>query len=217
MAEEKQPTKRYKSSETHTQNDIPQGTPIGEDLDTQFPIPIGGEEIKQDGHGNDNSGGEQSSFTDTDVCKTLDDYLNLITNKLPEFDHLHALVSAKLLREVEKIEDSHEKNKAFHHLRVALNKAITLLNDSKTSLEHEISQLQITISSQKDAVDIHKPKVKKQGKLLNEASHSEDADLTTQVDDFRVEPNSRRNTPLWIRIIKSRFRSWGFLQPNLPS
>jgi hypothetical protein len=54
-------------------------------------------------------------------------------------------------------------------------------------VEHEISQLQITISSQKDAVDIHKCKVKKQGKLLNEASHGEDADLTTQVDDLRVE------------------------------
>jgi hypothetical protein len=36
MAEETQPTKRYKSSETNTQNDMPQGTLIGEDLDTQF-------------------------------------------------------------------------------------------------------------------------------------------------------------------------------------
>jgi hypothetical protein len=182
VAEESQPTKRYKSSETHTQNDKPQGTPIGEDLDTQSPIPIVEDEFKQDGNGNDNSEGEQSSFTDTDVCKTLDDHLNLITNKLPEFDHLHALVSAKLLGEVDKIEDSHEKNKAFHHLKVALNKAIPLLNISKATLEHEISQIQNTISSQKDSVDIHKAKLKKQGKLINE-----DADLTTQVDDLRVQ------------------------------
>ena len=152
-----------------------------------FPIPIGGEEFKQDGNGNDNTEGEQYTFTDTDACKTLDDYLNFITNKLPEFDHLNALVSAKLLGEVDKIEDSHENNQAYHHLRVALNKAIPLLNASKTSLENEISQLKITISSQKDAMDIHKSKVKKQGKLLNEASHSEDADLTTQVDNLKVE------------------------------
>jgi hypothetical protein len=88
MVEDTQPTKRYKSSETHTQNDIPQGTPIGEDLDTQFSIPIGGEKFKQDVNGNDNSEGKQSSVTDTDVCKTLDDYSNLITNKFPEFDSL---------------------------------------------------------------------------------------------------------------------------------
>ena len=89
MAEETQPTKRHKPSEIHTQNDIPQGTPIGEDLDTQLPIPIGGEEFKQDGNVDDNSEGEQNSFIDTGGCKPLDDYLIFITNKLPEFDHLH--------------------------------------------------------------------------------------------------------------------------------
>jgi hypothetical protein len=82
MAEEKQPTKRHKPSEIHTQNDIPQGIPIGEDLDTQLPIPIGGEEFKPDGNGDNNSEGEHNSFIDTDACKTLDDYLNFITNTL---------------------------------------------------------------------------------------------------------------------------------------
>jgi hypothetical protein len=95
MAKETQPTKRYKLSETHIQNDIPQASPIGDDLDTQLLIPIGGEERKQDGNEDDTSEGEHNSFLDTDACKTLDDYLNFITNKLPEFDHLHALVSAK--------------------------------------------------------------------------------------------------------------------------
>jgi hypothetical protein len=70
---------------------------------------------------------------------------------------------------------------------VALNKVIPLLNSFKASLQHKISQLQITIYSQKDSVDINNAKVKKQGKLLQEASHSEDADLTTLVDDLRVE------------------------------
>ena len=135
MAEESQPTKRYKTSETHTQNDIPQGTPIGEDLDSHLPNPIGEEELKQDGNGKDDSEGEQISFMDTDVCKSLDDHLNLITNNLPEFKHLHALVSANLLGEVDKIEDSQEKNKTFHHLRVSLNKIIPLLNSSKASLQ----------------------------------------------------------------------------------
>ena len=121
MAEESQPTKRYKSSETHTQDDLPQGTPIGEDLDPHLPIPIGEdldphlpipigeEELKQDGNGNDDSEGEQTFFGDTDVCKSLDDNLNLITNNLPAFKHLHALVSANLLGEVDKIENSLRK------------------------------------------------------------------------------------------------------------
>jgi hypothetical protein len=130
--------------------------PIGDDLDTQLVIPIGGEERKLDGNEDDSSEGEHNSFLDTDACKTLDDYLNFITNKLPEFDHLHAFVSAKLLGEVDKIKDPHGLNQAYQHLRVSLNKAIPLLKVSKTSLENEISQLNITISSQKDAVDIHK-------------------------------------------------------------
>jgi hypothetical protein len=137
MAEETRPTKRYKSSKTHTQNGIPQGTPIGEDIDTQFPTPIGGEEFKQDGNGDDNSEGEHNSFIDSDACKTLDDHLHFITNKLPEFDHLHTLVSAILLGEVDKIEGPHGKNQAYQHLRVVLNKAIPRLKASKTSLENK--------------------------------------------------------------------------------
>ena len=41
MAEESQITKRHKTSEIHTQHDLPQGIPIGEDLDPQIPIPLG--------------------------------------------------------------------------------------------------------------------------------------------------------------------------------
>ena len=188
MAEESHISKRHKTSETHTQHDLPQGTPIGEDLDPQIQFPSGEEELKQDGDGKDDSEGEQNSFRVTDTCKILDDHLNLITSNLPEFKHRHALVSANLLGEVDKIEDSREKNKAFQHLRVSLKNIIPQLNSSKASLQHEISQLQITISSLKDLVDIHKAKVTKQGKLLRDAlSHSEDADLTFQVDDLKVE------------------------------
>jgi hypothetical protein len=88
-------------------------------------------------------------------------------------------------------------------------------------VENEIFQLKITVSTQKDAVDIHKAKVNKQDKLVREASNSEDADLTTQVDDLKAEltklQNSRVNTPFWTRITKPRFGSWGYLKPNTPS
>ena len=68
MAEESQTTKRHKTSETHTQHDLPQGTPIGEDLDPQIPIPIGEEEFKQDGNGNDNSEGEGTKLLHGHRC-----------------------------------------------------------------------------------------------------------------------------------------------------
>ena len=71
MAEELHNTKRHKTSETHALHDLPQGTPIGEDLDPQIPIPIGEEELQQDGNGNDDSEGEQKSFRDTDTVKFL--------------------------------------------------------------------------------------------------------------------------------------------------
>ena len=48
MAEENQPTKRHKSSDTHTEHDTTQASPIGDDLDPQFLIPIGEEEYKQE-------------------------------------------------------------------------------------------------------------------------------------------------------------------------
>ena len=84
--------------------------------DTKHPIHIfihiGEEERKQDGNEDDNSAEELNPFLDTDVCKTLDEYLNSVTNKLPGFDHLHVLVSANLLGEVDEIEDPQGKNQA---------------------------------------------------------------------------------------------------------
>jgi hypothetical protein len=44
MAEEMQPTKRHKPSDTYTQHDLPQGSPVGEDLDSQILISAGEEE-----------------------------------------------------------------------------------------------------------------------------------------------------------------------------
>ena len=41
MAEESQPTKRHKQSETHTEQNIPQASPNGDELDTQMPFPMG--------------------------------------------------------------------------------------------------------------------------------------------------------------------------------
>ena len=94
MAEEIQPTKRHKSSEIHTQNNIPQASPIGDELDTQLLNPIGEEELKLDGNKDDNSEEERNPFLDTDVCKTLDDHLILITNKLPGLDHLSLQINS---------------------------------------------------------------------------------------------------------------------------
>jgi hypothetical protein len=59
MAEETQPTKRYKTSNTHIEQNIPQESSVGDDLDSQILIPIGGEEQKQiplDDHESDKEG-----------------------------------------------------------------------------------------------------------------------------------------------------------------
>ena len=101
--------------------------PLGKTLIHKFQFPLGERNLNK---------------TETETITLKENRTPLLTPtlvKLPEFDHLHALVYDKLLGEVDKIGDSHEKNKAFHHLRVALNEAIPLLNISKASLLHEIS------------------------------------------------------------------------------
>ena len=87
MAEENQPTKRHKSSDTHTEHDTTQASPIRDDLDPQFLIPIGEEEYKQEPDGNDLSERERNPFLDTDIRKSLDDKLQFITGSLPKFKH----------------------------------------------------------------------------------------------------------------------------------
>ena len=59
MAEESQPTKRHKTSNTHIQHDFPQESPNGDDLDSQILIPTGEDEQKQiplDDHESDKDG-----------------------------------------------------------------------------------------------------------------------------------------------------------------
>jgi hypothetical protein len=73
MAEEIQPTKRHKPSDTYTQDDLPQGTPIGEDLDPQIPIPAGEEENKQIPLNDHELDKEENTFNDSDARKSLDD------------------------------------------------------------------------------------------------------------------------------------------------
>ena len=73
MAEESQPTKRHKTSKTHTQHDFLQESLNGDDLDLQIPIPTGEEEQKQippDDHDSEKDG---NTFNDTDARKSLDD------------------------------------------------------------------------------------------------------------------------------------------------
>ena len=48
MVEENQPKKRHKTSNTHTEHDILQASPIGDELDLQIIISIGEEENKQE-------------------------------------------------------------------------------------------------------------------------------------------------------------------------
>jgi hypothetical protein len=114
MAEENQPTKRHKTSDTHTEHDTTQASPIGDDLDLQIPIPIGEEEYKQETDGNDLSERERNSFLDTDNSKSLDEKLQFTTGSLPKFEHQHALVSSQLLSDIDRIEDSKEKTKLFN-------------------------------------------------------------------------------------------------------
>ena len=111
-----------------TEHDTTQASPIGDDLDPQFLIPIGEEddldpqflipigeeEYKQEPDGNDLSERERNSFLDTDIRKFLDDKLQVITGSLPKFEHQHALVSSQLLSDIERIEDSKEKTKLFN-------------------------------------------------------------------------------------------------------
>ena len=105
MAEESQPTKRHKQSETHTEHDILQASPNGDELDTQMLLPHGEEENKLDNDDSVNSGREKKFFLDSDIRQTLDDKLVIITATLPKFQHLHGLISCQLLSEVERIPD----------------------------------------------------------------------------------------------------------------
>ena len=120
MAEENQPTKRHKTSNTHIEHDISQASPIGDELDSQILIFIGEEENKQETDENNQPEREMNTFLDTDVRKSLDDKLQFITGSLLKFKQQHALVSSQLLSDIERIEDSKDKNQAFQYLRVAL-------------------------------------------------------------------------------------------------
>jgi hypothetical protein len=50
----------------------------------------------------------------------------------------------------------------------------------------EITQLKLSVLTQRDTVDIHKAKVTKQAQLIKDDSfNNEDADLTTQVEELQ--------------------------------
>jgi hypothetical protein len=102
-----------------------------------------------------------NSFLDTYVRKSLEDKLQFITGSLPKFKHQHALVCSQLLSDIEQIEDSTDKNQALQYLSVALKNALPILRESTDLLTEEISQLKLSVSIQRDTVDIHKAKVLK--------------------------------------------------------
>jgi hypothetical protein len=168
MAEESQPTKRHKTSDTHTQHDFPQESPNGDDLDSQIPILTGEDEQKQiplDDHDSDKDG---NTFNDTDARKSLDDYLFYITKDLPHFKTRHGLLSANMLGVIDELKDSRTKHQACQFHRRSLKEAITRIQDSTSSAE------------KKDTVDILKASVIKTRKLLNDSQLAVDADLSVQ-------------------------------------
>ena len=89
MAEESQPPKRHKPSNTHIEHGISQVSPIRDDLDSQNPIPIG----------------EEENTREAEDKAQLDDKLQFITGSLPKFEHQHALVSSQLFSDIERIEN----------------------------------------------------------------------------------------------------------------
>jgi hypothetical protein len=93
MAEESQPTKRHKQSETHTEHDISQASPNGDELDTHMTLPTREEETNRPTADSMESGREKTFFLDSDIRKALDDKLEIITATLPKFQHLHGLIS----------------------------------------------------------------------------------------------------------------------------
>jgi hypothetical protein len=77
MAEESQPTKRHKPPDTHTEHDILQASPNGDELDSQLPFPNGEEEVKLNDDDSTESGRDKKFFLDSDIRKALDDKLQI--------------------------------------------------------------------------------------------------------------------------------------------
>jgi chromosome segregation ATPase len=176
MTEVSQPTKRYKTSDIHIQNDFPQKSPNGDDL----LIPTGEDEQKQIPLGDHESDKDGNSFNDSDARKSLDDYLFSITKDLPDFKTHHGLLSANMLGVIDELKDSRIKHQACQFLRWSLNSAISRIQDSISSVEVETTELQNDVSEQKDTVDTLKDKVVKNRKLLNDSQLAEDGDLSVQ-------------------------------------
>ena len=146
MAETSQHTKRHKPSETHTQDDLPQGSPIGEDLDPQTLIPDGEEENKQNPSNDYESDKEDNTFNDSDARKSLDDCLFSITKDLPDLKTSHGLLSANMLGIVEQLDNARFKHQVCQFLRRSLNKSITLIDDSIFAVKEEINALEYTVT-----------------------------------------------------------------------
>jgi hypothetical protein len=67
MAEESQPTKHYKTSETHMEQGISQASPNGDELDSQSPFPNGEEEVILNDDDSTESGRDKKFFLDSDI------------------------------------------------------------------------------------------------------------------------------------------------------
>jgi chromosome segregation ATPase len=85
---------------------------------------------------------------------------------------------------IDELEDSRTKHQAYQFLKRSLEEAISRIQDSTSSVETDIADLQNNVSEQKHTVDILKAKVFKYRKLLNESQQAEDADLSVQTLEY---------------------------------
>jgi hypothetical protein len=186
MAEERQPTKRHKTSETHIQHDISQASSIGDELDPQILNPSGDEEENKflltnttpkrtETHSMILMRGNHETIT----FSTLLDTSQIFEAVMVRLD------SANILGVIDDIEDSKLKHQAYQYLRRSLKHVISRIEESTSTVKSELIQLQNNVSTQKDVVDILKAKVIKQRKLLKESKQAEDADLSDQAAELK--------------------------------
>jgi hypothetical protein len=72
-------------------------------------------------------------------------------------------------------------------------------------LTEEITQLKLSVSIQRDTVDIHKDKVLKQAQLSKDSSNDEDADLTTPVEELQETLHILKGEYVTLDSLQTRF------------
>jgi hypothetical protein len=95
------------------------------------------------------------AFLDSDARETIDDNLFFITRDLPKFRSLHGSISNVIMGTADNIEEPLEKVHAYQYILKALKYAIPLLKAFTIKLVQDITQIKLTVSTAKTAVDEH--------------------------------------------------------------